>query len=377
MEGKRASGLSAYVAGRGAVSAFGIGREALFDGVFSGRSAIRPRERLAEVVSPCAVAAELPRETLTRCGTPLVLGAALAAAREALSEASLVPDERCGLVLATTKADLEGGIAPARACGRPWRLLAELAEHLGMHGPTSAVSCACASGLAALALGGRWLRSGRATRVLVVGADVLNEFIFRGFASLLALAPGPCQPFTPRRAGLSLGEGAGAILLSAHASESLGARLLSAGASNDANHLTGPSRDGSGLALAIERALAQAALAPEAIDYAHLHGTGTDYNDAMECKALRRVFPVPPAASGSKAQLGHTLGAAGLLESLITLEALTRALAPPNVGLMELDPELGLSLHASARPLARARTALKLAAGFGGINVALVFARSG
>src|SRR6185503_15851456 len=180
-----------------------------------------------------------------------------------------------------------------------------------------------------------------------------------------------CRPFDRTRAGLSLGEGAGAIVLSAHERESLGVELVSSGASNDANHITGPCRDGSGLALAVQRALRRAG-SPR-VDYVHLHGTGTEYNDAMECRALRSVFPEPPAASGSKAQLGHTLGAAGVLESLVAIEALRRAHAPPNVGLRELDPELGLPLVPSARPLPHASVALKLAAGFGGINSALVF----
>jgi 3-oxoacyl-[acyl-carrier-protein] synthase II len=304
---------------------------------------------------------------------PLALGLALAAARQALREADREPDERLGLVLATTKADLEGGIAAGTGRAAPWRLLAELAEHLGLGGPSAAVSCACASGLAALALGARWIRSGRSERVLVVGVDVLNGFILSGFSSLLALDPRPCRPFTAGRAGLSLGEGAGAILLSARSEEGRGARLAGWGASNDANHLTGPCRDGSGLALAIERALAMAALEPGAIDYVHLHGTGTDYNDAMECRALRRVFGAPPPASGSKAQLGHALGAAGVLESLIALEALARREAPPTHGLVEPDPALGVALAGPRQSLRRASTALKLAAGFGGIDAALVF----
>jgi 3-oxoacyl-[acyl-carrier-protein] synthase II len=381
MEGEHAESVSAraaFVAGRGAVSCFGAGRDALLDGVFAGRTGIRPLERLASASCLAAVAAEVPADVHARLAgeESFVLALALHAAREALRDARLEPLRRTdgpslGLVLATTKADLTGGMAAGNELGSPWRLLARVAEHLGIAGRSAAVSCACASGLSALALGASWIRSGALERVLVVGADALNEFILRGFSSLLALDPGPCRPFDRTRAGLSLGEGAGAIVLSARERESLGVELVAWGASNDANHITGPCRDGSGLALAVQRALWRAG-SPR-VDYVHLHGTGTEYNDAMECRALRAVFSDPPVASGSKAQLGHTLGAAGVLESLVAIEALRRAQAPPNVGLCELDPELGLPLVSSARPLPRASVALKLAAGFGGINSALVF----
>ena len=364
-----------YVAGRGAVSAFGSGREALFDGIFEAKSGIRPLRRLAGGAALTSVAAEVPESVVARCegSDSLVFALSEQAAHEALREAQLEPDPGLGLILATTKADLTGVVARGTGLGSPWRLLEQLARRLGIRGPSAAVSCACASGLSALALGGAWIRAGTAERVLVIGADVLNDFILSGFSGLLALDPGPCRPFDRRRAGLSLGEGAGAIVLSAREAESLGWRLAAWGGSNDANHVTGPCRDGSGLALAVRRALERAALPPSAVDYVHLHGTGTPYNDAMECRALAAVFAEPPCASGSKAQIGHTLGAAGVLESLIALEALQRAQAPPNLGLEEPDPELGLALAASARALPRASVALKLAAGFGGINSALVF----
>jgi 3-oxoacyl-[acyl-carrier-protein] synthase II len=379
MEGERAEGVigsQAFVAGRGAVTCFGAGRDAFLDAVFSGRSGIRPRERLAGARCLTSVAAEIPAELRERLAgaESLVLGMALLAAREALEEARLGPDGALGLVLATTKADLTGGMAAGNELGFPWRLLARLAEHLGLSGRSAAVSCACASGLSALALGASWIRAGALERVLVVGADALNGFILSGFSSLLALDPGACRPFDRRRAGLSLGEGAGAIVLSAHGRESLGVELAAWGASNDANHVTGPCRDGSGLALALRRALGD--IDPARVDYVHLHGTGTEYNDAMECRALRAVFARPPVASGSKAQIGHTLGAAGVLESLIAIEALHRRVAPPNVGLSEPDPALDFPLSADARPLPRAEVALKLAAGFGGIDSALVFRSS-
>ncbi len=365
------------VTGRGAVTCFGAGCAALVDAVFVGRSGILPRRRLAGLVTRAEVAAEVPEEVAAtaREHDSLAFGFALRAAREALAAAQVDAGATLGLVLATTKADLGGVEGAGEGYGRPWVLAARLAEELVLHGPVTAVSCACASGLVALAHAGRWLRAGRAERVLVVGVDALSGFVVQGFERLLALSTDPCRPFDRRRTGLSLGEGAGALVLEARAERDGCVELAGWGAANDANHITGPCRDGSGLALAIERALAHARLLPAAIDLVHLHGTGTVYNDAMECRALERIFATPPPLAGSKAQLGHTLGAAGLLESLIAIEALERGLAPPNVRLARPEADFPAALVRGTTPLGRARHALKIAAGFGGIDAALVFAR--
>ena len=125
--------------------------------------------------------------------------------------------------------------------------------------------------------------------------------------------------------------------------------------------------------LAIQRALACAKIEPELVDLVHLHGTGTQYNDAMEARAMAQVFEEQPAAASTKGQIGHTLGAAGVLESLVTLASLDARRAPPNPGLAELDPGATLNMQTESQRLPRADVALKLAAGFGGINAAVVF----
>ncbi len=384
-----------YVVGRGALSCFGRGHAVLSDAVFAGERGVRPLRRLRDCDCPTTVAAEVPEQLVAAAGSTAELPLYLAreAAREALAEAGPSPD-RTAVLLATTKAELAGIRTPAEAprpagLGNPRHLLDRLLAELhgdpnrAFDGPQAAVSCACASGLAALAQAGRWLRSGRAERALVVGVDVLDPFVMAGFGALLALDSSPCRPFDRDRRGLSLGEGAGAMVLATRPEPNSYGRLAGWGERNDANHITGPSRDGAGLAAAVDAALEHAGVETEALDFVHLHGTGTPYNDAMEGQALRRVFgdrlakhSGPPAA-GSKAQLGHTLGAAGLLESLITLEALRRGSAPASVGLKTADRSMPLPLSARPQNLQRSSTALKLAAGFGGIDVALVFRHVG
>mgnify|MGYP001425623535 CR=1 FL=1 len=362
------TGRPLFVRGRGAVSAFGAGLPALCEGVFQGACALRPPLRLAGIPDLPAAVGELPAGA-DGPEEALALGMSCRAGEEAL--AGWGARAATALVLCTAKAAQDGG----RGEG-PGRLAAAVAARLGLGGPRLAVSTACASGLSGLALAGRWLRAGRAAHALVLGVDALTPFVARGFVGLLALDPGPCRPFDRARRGLSLGEGAGALLLSGEPGPGAPLRLLGWGEANDANHVTGPRRDGGGLRLAAERALARAGLAPDALDTVHLHGTATPYNDAAEALALRDLCggPTPPAW-GSKAALGHTLGASGVLETLLLGEALLRGLTGPNLRLEEPDVDPALRLVRGPTPLRRARVGLKVSAGFGGIDAAVLLGR--
>ncbi|MBL9079722.1 MAG: hypothetical protein JNL08_19630 [Planctomycetes bacterium] len=363
-----------FVAGRGAVSGFGAGCGTLLDGLWAGRTAVQPRRRTAGWNVPTAVAAEFPDGVVP--AHDRALHAAALAAREALAEAGEPPRGDLLLVLASTKADLSGVVDRGEGLGQPWRLARRLAASLGTGGPTVAVSCACASGLVALSTAARRLAAGEHERALVVGVDVLHEFVLAGFGCISALDPGACRPFDRARRGVSLGEGAGAVLLTRHARESLGVQLAGHGGANDACHVTGPDREGRGLALAAARALAHAGIGTADVDVVHLHGTATPANDTTEALGLVALFGGrTPPAFGGKAQTGHTLGAAGLLETIAALEALRRGSAPANVALDEPDVAAGLDLVRSERPLPRARCALKVASGFGGIQAAVVLQR--
>jgi 3-oxoacyl-(acyl-carrier-protein) synthase len=364
-----------FVAGRGAVTGFGRGRARFAEALFAGHSAVLPRRRTAGFVVPTAVAAEFPAETLppTLPAAEHACHAAVLAAQEALAEAGEPPRGDLGLVLASTKADLSGVVGDGQGLGQPWRLGARLRRALDCGGPVVNVSCACASGLVAIAAAARRLAAGEAERMLVVGVDVLHEFVLAGFGSLNALDPGACRPFDRARRGVSLGDGAGALLLTRRRGGSLGVAVTGHGGANDACHVTGPDRQGRGLALAAARALAQAGTATGEVDAVHLHGTATQANDASEALGLVALFGGrTPPAFGTKAQTGHTLGAAGVLETIAAIETLQRGLVPANVGLVEPDVDPGLDLVRSPRPLPRARCALKVASGFGGIQAAVV-----
>jgi 3-oxoacyl-(acyl-carrier-protein) synthase len=294
-----------------------------------------------------------------------------------------IPAERLGLVLSTTKANIEAleRLTANRPCSESARrhlqgdlLAADLARAHGAHGPVQCASLACISGVVAIQQGAKLIQRGAADAVLVAGVDHLSAFVVAGFSALKALDPVGCRPFDQNRRGLSPGE-AGAALVLVRADRMIRAHptISGWGTSNDANHLTGPSRDGAGLTLAIRRALDSANLQPADIDYINAHGTGTIYNDAMESQALRSVFgDACPPVSGAKGMLGHTLGAAGVVESILCVLALRERMLPGTPRLEIAAEGTPASLLLEPRSVARIGHILKLNTGFGGANGTLI-----
>lgn len=386
------------IAGCGAVTTLGLGVERLEQALLGNASGLRVCPGLAGKGYSSAVAGQVPEpvfEQLRDRDATHADARAFLLANAALSEAVLsargleaVSPSRRALVLSTTKADMdalerlfrrEPCSAAARRHIQPSLLAEDLAAAQGVAGPVQCVSAACISGLLALKQGALLIRRGRADAVFVAGVDLLSHFVLSGFTTLKSLDAEGCRPFDRDRGGLSLGEGAGALVLARR--ELAPPRAISVrgwGVSDDANHLTGPSRDGSGLALAISRALTSGGASAEEIDYLHAHGTGTSYNDAMESRALRTVFggQVPPFGS-SKGMLGHTLGAAGILETILCLIALRAQTLPGTPRLREPDPAVPASVVATPRPAERLRKLLKVNCGFGGTNAAVLLERNG
>ena len=241
---------------------------------------------------------------------------------------------------------------------------------------------ACAASTWAIGIGLRWLQSGEVDVVLAGGYDAIGPFVAAGFEAIRATsATCPPQPFRLGRDGMALGEGA-AVLALVRADDLRGARsrfvVTGFGASTDAVHITAPDRTGAGLARAARRALADAARSPADVAIVSVHGTATPYNDAMEARAIASVFGAHrPVVHPFKAQIGHTLGAAGALETLAAASALVRGVLPAAAGSAPIDPDADVKLlsHAEALPDGPApRIALKESAAFGGANAALTVA---
>jgi len=389
------------IAGCGVISAVGNGVASLRAALQSNASGLRTSNRfnharyqssivglaLDETALTDDPAWQLATTTLhearARIGTSNPVGTRSTASPSSLAN---LPPARLGLVLSTTKANIEAleRLADGRPCSdaarrhlQPDLLTTDLAAQFGITGPRRTVSVACVSGLVALVQGAKLIQRGEADAVFVVGVDHLSPFVVAGFTALKAIDPAGCRPFDRTRSGLTPGEaGAAIVLVRSELAGPEAIRLTGWGSSNDANHMTGPSRDGSGLAQAIRSALASAKLPPEAMDYINAHGTGTPYNDAMESAALRTVFGVQcPPVSGLKGMLGHTLGAAGVVETIACVLAMQQNILPGTPRLSDPAEGVPASLLKEPKPANRLKHVLKLNTGFGGANGALILER--
>jgi 3-oxoacyl-[acyl-carrier-protein] synthase-1 len=247
-------------------------------------------------------------------------------------------------------------------------------QALGLTGLCVTVATACSSSAKAFAQCERLMRLGLADAAVVGGVDSLCDSVLFGFNALELISPQPCRPFDIQRHGINLGEAAGFALLERGAGP--GPRLLGYGESSDAHHMSSPHPEGLGARLALRDALARGGVEPEQIDYINLHGTASQKNDEAEARVIADLFPARTFASSTKGWTGHTLGAAGILEAVITLLALESGHAPGTLNSSVLDPACGpqLRLGNEEKNLARA---LSLSFGFGGSNCVLLFERQG
>ncbi len=248
-----------------------------------------------------------------------------------------------------------------------------IADKLGFTSEPLVVSHACISGLLAIITGMRLIQSGMYENIVISGADLISSFIFSGFQSFQAIGPGPCKPFDADRDGISLGEAAATVILSANKTPD--AVLLSGGSvSNDANHISGPSRTGEELFLAISRALKQAGTRADEIDFISAHGTATRFNDEMEAKAFHLASLSEVPVNSLKGYYGHTLGAAGILESIVTIHSMKENIILPSFGFKTPGTEMPVNIVKELKQV-KLNTCLKTASGFGGCNAAVVFMR--
>ncbi|PSO49889.1 MAG: beta-ketoacyl-[acyl-carrier-protein] synthase II [Actinobacteria bacterium QS_5_72_10] len=414
----------AVVTGLGAVTPYGVGVDAFWEGLLSGRNTGRRVTAFDPQGYPTQIAcditgfdplAHLPRK-LVRQVDPFAQYA-LIAAEEALLDAKLIePGEglalplvsgvdptRVGTLVAsgvggmsemTTQYDRlrEGGpkqVRPFMAIAMPLNMGGgQIAIRHNLQGPAFSAVSACASGTDAVGMGLDMLRSGRADVILAGGAEAaINSLVLAGFAAAGALSrrndepDRASRPFDVDRDGFVMGEGAGMLVLetpehaAARGATPLG-RLAGYGSSDDAYHATAPSPDGSGAARALRTALSDAGLQPTEIDHVNAHGTSTPTNDPSEAAALRAVFGEHVhqlAATSTKSAIGHLLGGAGGIEAVATVQAMCQGTVPPSQNLDHQDPECELDVVAGQPRRVAMQTALSESFGFGGHNSVLAF----
>ena len=249
-----------------------------------------------------------------------------------------------------------------------------VASHFGFLNQPVIVSNACISGTLAILTGMRLIQSGQYEHAVVAGADVISKFVLSGFQSFQAISSSPCKPFDAARDGINLGEGAGTVILTSNKDYSSGIKVAGGSVSNDANHISGPSRTGEELNLAINKAMNAAALNATDIDFISAHGTATIYNDEMEAKAITLAGLQSVPVNSLKGYYGHTLGAAGLIESIICFRSIKENLVIPTRGFENLGVTQPVNI-CSALYEATLQNCLKTASGFGGCNAAMVFSK--
>lgn len=317
-----------YCIGHSIISPLGEGSQANFEAVQAGRSGLKIySDRFADVEPFCASLFDTPQDFVELC-VRSVLQSVVSLQHSAFSLAS----QDTIFILSTTKGDNLNLLRPAQ----------QIAAHFGNPNPPIVVSNACTSGVCAQITAMRLLEAGLYQHAVVVGCDLQTRFIVSGFQSFKALSPEPCLPFSEERKGLNLGEAAATIIYSRERLSVSGERYwaLEAGAiHNDANHLSAPSRTGEGAYQCLMDVLQ--GVKKEEIGLIGVHGTATLYNDAMEQTALERVGLQEIPRSVLKPYFGHTMGAAGVLETILC------AMTAPNA------------------------TIIKMLSGFGGVNAAI------
>lgn len=386
------------VVAAGIASPLGLGLDETLASLREGRDCITPVTVFPVENCRCKSAGQVPDDRLAACDGRarhperlhrvarmmiLALGEALIQAPGFVPELTVVGTTSGGMTFGEEYyRRLKGGPRSARGAASlianytPQKPVMDAQEAFGISAPCQIIANACASGTNAIGHAFDCVRSGRYQRVLTGGYDALSELVFVGFDSLQAATPERCRPFDRDRSGLVLGEGAAVLFLeNLDSARKRGAKILAEvigyGISTDNHHLTQPNPSGSGPRQAMEGALQSARIKAAEIDYINAHGTATPFNDAAEGKAIAEMFNGVPVSS-TKGMMGHSLGAAGAIEAVISLLALQDQLLPPNINFRRADDGLDLNIVANNSRPGKLRTVLSNSFGFGGTNASVI-----
>ena len=296
---------------------------------------------------------------------------------DTLKKSGIELTERVGLIVSTTKGNIDVLDADS-PFDENRAYLGELGKRIetffGFKNEAIVLSNACVSGVLALAVAKRLIHQERYDHVFVVAGDLVSKFILTGFNSFQALSESPCRPYCKTRAGINIGEVGCSILVTKDKAylvdESV--QIIGEASCNDANHISGPSRTGEGLYRSIVSAMEQAKVDADAIDYISAHGTATMYNDEMEAIAFNRANLQNTPLNSLKGYFGHTLGASGLLETIIGMHSLHTNTLFASPGFQELGVSQPLNIITKTTPKEN-HIFLKTASGFGGCNTAAIF----
>ena len=280
----------------------------------------------------------------------------------------ILSSDRTIIILSSTKGELETNIT-----NQFGNSVSALTKRFKLANEPIVISNACISGVLAINAANNFISAGLYDHAIVIGCDLISDFVVFGFQSLFAISDSPCAPFDAARNGITMGEGSGAVVVSnkkmIFRDEPL--KLLLGTSANDANHISGPSRTGEGLYRTVKKTLEINRLLPSDIDFISAHGTGTIYNDEMESIAFNRSELTNVPLNSLKGYFGHTLGAAGVIETAISMQMMRHEILLKSLGFSETGTSKRLNMITENKK-AELHTILKTASGFGGGNASLV-----
>ncbi|NLD98992.1 MAG: beta-ketoacyl-[acyl-carrier-protein] synthase family protein [Fibrobacter sp.] len=384
---------SVFVTGMGVICCCGYDVNSAFNAIVDGQDGVKPLHLFDSRLKNIPLCGQVEIIPEKYSGTYRTLSLALAATDEAIRYFPKNHNLRLGVIVATTAGGLPQTERSYERLRNDPSIISSIVNEFSIHEPTAitaaicnyiggtglhTISTACSTSLHAVGIAKRFINRNRYDACLVVGVDALSLLTIRGFASLTLLDPTGCRPFDKNRAGISIGEGAAAMMIVSEKVASSfqlkkDARVSGWGASADCFHMTAPHPHGEGAKSAVEAALREASMNPQDISFIATHGTGTPDNDKAEICAMKSIFTTLPPFCSMKRTLGHTLAASGILESVFAIKALQQGVIPSTAGFNDADEQIGAV--PSEKKRCTLNTVLKNSFGFGGNNASVIFSK--
>ncbi len=370
--------MDVFAGATAAICPLGDNLEVIFEQMCFGKSGIKTSENCFDLPGDHSLAIMPPGYESPMSKLKTMLCRSIDDSLLKLTQPKLLTDSNTQVVICSTKGEINKLSTKNSNEAGLYTLGNFVKNHYKLAHTPLIISNACVSGISGIINGARSLKSKQAQNVLVIGADLVSKFTLSGFLSFFATDEQVCRPYDSDRKGINLGEAAACIWMSSNAGifKKATAKYLGGACVNDANHISGPSRTGEGLYRATKLTLQEANLQPQSIDYINAHGTATQYNDEMEAIAFNRLQLQNTPLNSFKAYLGHTLGAAGLIESAIALKCMENNTLLTSLGFKKQGTSQSLEVITQTRSR-DIQTILKTGSGFGGTNAAVIFSKNG
>ena len=376
-----------FVSYNNIISSLGFDSETVVDNISKGISGLEKKEDVSLLPEPfCAsiISSEKIKEEFNKIADAskyTKLEQMLILSLGKVIEASNIPlNEKAGLIISTTKGNIDA-LEKENNFPKNRAYLSELGKTIqnffGFKNEAIVLSNACVSGVLAISAAKRFICEGKYDHIFITSGDLVTKFILSGFSSFQALSAEPCKPYDKNRIGINLGEVVASVLVTS-SKENLpkeAVEILGDATCNDANHISGPSRTGEGLFRSVKSALKEANITAAEIDYISAHGTATPFNDEMEAIAFNRLEMDNVPLNSLKGYFGHTLGASGLLETIVGMHSMKKNTLFISKGFDELGVSQKINIIKTNTPKTL-NTFLKTASGFGGCNTAVIFKKT-